>query len=94
MVKDETENVDIYQLTTVEKKLNVKKVIIIILIIVILIMLLFITKRATYIIKQHKVYEQYEAQLAALKLQEEQRLAELEKIRQAKIPKLTQTRKR
>ena len=87
MVGNEQENVNY-------KKLNIKKVIIMILIFIILIMLLFITKRATYIIKQHKIYEQYESQIIALKIQEEQKLAELEKIRQAKIPKLTQTRKR
>lgn len=96
MVKNEQEDANVYQLTTIDnyKKINIKKVAIMILIFIIVIMLMVITSRATYIIKQTKMYEQYEAQLAALKVQEEQRLAELEKIRQSKIPKLTQTRKR
>lgn len=89
MVRDEESKEEIYLVTT-EKQLNRKKVGIIIIIIVTLIALILTTNNIGKIIKQHKVYEQYEAQILVLKKQEEDKLAQIEKKKQEKMPKLTQ----
>ncbi len=89
MVRDEDSNEEIYLVAT-EKQLNTKKVGIIVLIIVTLIALILTTKNIREIIKQHKVYEQYEAQIMALKKQEEDKIEQIEKKKQERMPKLTQ----
>lgn len=89
MVKDGNEIYDIYKMN-VKRKINIKKIVTIVLIIIVIIGLILVTEECVEIIKQHKVYEQYEAQQIALKKQEEDKLAEIEKARQEKIPKLTQ----
>ncbi len=90
-------NYNIYQITT-KSQLDKKKIIILILMIMVIIGLIMIARNSMEIINRHKVYEQYEAQLIALKKQEEDKKAEIEKeqerIRQEKIPKLTDKRKR
>lgn len=89
MVRDENSNEEIYLMPT-KKQLNIKKITILVLIIITVIGLSIIIRNSVEIIKQHKVYEQYEAQIMALKKQEEDKLAEIEKKRQEKIPKLTE----
>ena len=53
-----------------------------------------IAKNSIAIIKQYKIYEQYEMQLAVLQKQEKEKVAKIEKEKQEKIPKLTQERKK
>lgn len=88
-------NYNIYQITT-KSRLDTKKIIILILMIIVIIGLIMIAQNSIEIVKRHKVYEQYEAQIIALKKQEEDRKAEIEReqerIRQEKIPKLTEER--
>ncbi len=88
-------NNNIYQITT-KSQLDIKKIIILILMIIVIIGLIMIAQNSMEIIARNKVYEQYEAQLIALKKQEEDRKTEIERekerIRQEKIPKLTQKR--
>lgn len=97
MIKDENDGYDIYKITP-DKQLNIKKIIIIVLLVVIVIGLILTMKNSIELINQHKIYEQYEAQLAALQKQEEDKQAEIErekeKIRQERIPNLTQQRKK
>ena len=85
MIKDK-----IYKITIDEKHLNTKKVAILLLIVVVAVGLIMLAKNATTILKNHKVYEQYEAQLGALAKQEESRQTEIEEKKQERIPKLTQ----
>lgn len=88
MVKD-----DIYKITINEKHLNTKKVGILVLMIIVAIGLIMIAKNSIEVIKQHKVYEQYEGQLAALDKQKEDKQIQNEENKQekqAKIPKVTQ----
>ena len=85
MIKD-----NIYKITIDEKHLNTKKVAILLLIVVVAVGLIMLAKNATTILKNHKVYEQYEAQLGALAKQEESRQTEIEEKKQERIPKLTQ----
>ncbi len=89
MVRDESSYEDIYLVRT-KKQLNIKKVIIVIILILTVIGLIITVQNVTEIIKQHKVYEQYEAQILALKKQEEDKLAQIEKRKQEKMPKLTE----
>jgi len=92
MVRDEEDKEDIYLVET--KKLNIKKIAIIGMIILVVIELSMLTKNLIEIIKSHKVYEQYEAQIMTLKKQEEDRLAQIEKRKQERIPKLTEEGKK
>ncbi len=85
MVKDK-----IYKITIDEKHLNTKKVAILLLIVVVAVGLIMLAKNSTEILKNHKVYEQYEAQLGALAKQEESKQAQIEEKKQERIPKLTQ----
>lgn len=82
------------EITTNEKQITYKKIIIFILLIIVTIELAMVAYNAIEIIKQHKVYEQYEAQLAALEKQEEIKQAQIEKRMQEKMPKLTRRRKK
>lgn len=97
MLEHEKSSSNMY-ITTINNQLNIQKICIIILIIIVTIGLIMVIKNSVEIMKQHKVYEQYEAQIIALKKQEEDKKAaierEKEKIREEKIPKLTQKRKR
>lgn len=92
MVRDEEDKEDIYLVET--KKLNIKKIAIIGMIILVVIELSMLTKNLIEIIKSHKVYEQYAAQIMTLKKQEEDRLAQIEKRKQERIPKLTEEGKK
>ena len=85
MIKDK-----IYKITIDEKHLNTKKVAILLLIVVVAVGLIMLAKNTTTILKNHKVYKQYEAQLGALAKQEESRQTEIEEKKQERIPKLTQ----
>ena len=82
-----------YQLV-VRRKINKKKVIVLIFLLITLIGLIIILKNSIEIINEYKVYEQYEEQLAILKKKEEEKQEEIkkeqERIRQERIPKLTQ----
>lgn len=92
MVRDEDSKEDIYLVET--KKLNIKKVAIVGMIILVVIELSMLTQNLIEIIKSHKVYEQYETQIITLKKQEEDKLAQIEKKRQERIPKLTEEGKK
>ncbi len=85
MVKDE-----IYKITIKDEHINIKKVAIIILIIGVIMGLIVISKNIVEIIKQHKVFKQYESQLIALNKEEEDKQAQIAKKQQEKIPKLTE----
>lgn len=97
MVRDGNEIYDICKIKT-ERQINIKRILIMLLIILVVIGLIIIAKNSIKIIKQHKVYEQYEAQLIALKEQEEKKQIEIEReqerIRQERNPQLTQERQR
>lgn len=96
MLIDRNGKYNVYQITT-KSQLDVKKIIILILMIIVIIGLIMIAGNSMEIVTRNKVYKQYEAQLIALKKQEEDRKAEIERererIRQEKIPKLTEKRK-
>lgn len=92
MVKDK-----IYGITITEKKrINTKKIVILLLLVMVAIGFILVAKNEIESIKQHKVYEQYEAQLASLAKQEEikQKEVEVEKEKKQKIPTLTRRRKK
>ncbi len=89
MIKDK-----IYALVVDDKKINVKKIALIIATIILVIELIMIAINSLEIIKQHKVYQQYEAQIMALAKQEEDKQVEIERKKQEKIPKLTRRRKK
>lgn len=91
MVKDKEDDMDIYKIS-INVPINKKKIIIMFFIFLIIIGLFIIVENSINLIKQHKVYEQYQAQLATLQQQEKEKQIELEKKRQEKIPKLTQQR--
>ncbi len=91
MVKDKEDDMDIYKIS-INVPINKKKIIIMFFIFLIIIGLFIIAENSINLIKQHKVYEQYQAQLATLQQQEKEKQIELEKKRQEKIPKLTQQR--
>lgn len=96
MVEEGKEIYNIYKIDT-NRKLNVKKVILVVLLIICAIGLILVAKNSIQIIKQHKVYEQYEAQVIFLQKQEEEKQAKIkekeEKAKQEKLPKLTDGRK-
>lgn len=95
MVNDEYQ-LDIYKIDTKEK-IDKKKVFIVIVIILALICSILTVKYVNRTLKEYKAYKQYEAQLNTIKHQEEEKQAkmeeEIERKRQEKIPKLTDTRK-
>lgn len=91
MINDEYEQ-NPYQLN-IKKSINKKKIIISILIIISIICIILIVNNITKTVEGYKVYQQYEAQLNSLKYKQEQKLAEIEKKRQERIPKLTDERK-
>ena len=76
-----------------EKKIKIQKIAIIILIIVIILCLLMIGQNILQIIQRNKQYQEYEQQLVMLQKQEAEKLEQIEgekeKIKQEKIPKLT-----
>lgn len=97
MVRDGNDKDNIYKIN-IKEHLDSKKIMLLVFMIAVLIGLIMVAEKSLEIVKQHKVYEQYEAQLIALKKQEEDRKVEIERekerIRQERIPQLTQKRKR
>lgn len=96
MVIDENNDYSIYMITA-EKPINTRQIVttvILILLVFILIGLIMIAKNSLSIISEHKIYEQYETQVAVLQKQEQERQAKIEKKKQEKMPKLTQKRER
>lgn len=95
MIKDRGE-FNIYKIET-PNKINKKKVLIPIMCIGILICLIIIIKNSITIMNGHKVYKQYEAQLQSINFQEKEKQAKKEaeekRIKEERLPKLTQTRK-
>lgn len=85
MVKDK-----IYGITISEKQINTKKIAILILLIIVAIGLILVARNAIEMIKQHKVYKQYEAQLATLAKQEEVEPMGEPKEKVENMPKLTE----
>ena len=91
MVKDEDE-FNVYEFNS-EKKIDIKKTFIILIIIIFLFCVFFTAKNIIIIINEHKAYKQYEAQLNALKHQDEERQRKLaeeqERIKKERNPVLT-----
>lgn len=85
---------DIYKIETKDKIKIDKKLIIILAIILVLILLILSMNNIIKVIKAGQVYKEYEAQLIAIQKKEEEKKlaeeAEKERIRQSKIPKLTE----
>lgn len=96
MINDNHYPLDIYKIDT-KAKLDKRKVFIILLIVLSFICILLIGKYIVRIVSEHKVYKQYEAQLQAIRHQEQEKQAQVveeeERKRQEKIPKLTEVRK-
>ncbi len=80
----------IYNITITEKHINTKKIAILVLLFILAMGLILVGKNAVEIMKTHKVYEQYEAQMSALARSEEKKQIEIEEKKQEKIPQLTQ----
>ena len=93
MVNDEYQ-LDIYKIDT-KAKIDKKKLLLVILIILSIICIILTINYVNKTISEYKVYKQYEEQLNSIKYKEEQEAAklaaELEKKKQEKIPKLTDT---
>ena len=91
MVKDEDE-FNVYEFNS-KKKIDTKKIFIILIMIIFLVCVFFTTKNIIIIINEHKAYKQYEAQLNALKHQDEERQRKLaeeqERIKKERNPVLT-----
>lgn len=91
MVKDEDE-FNVYEFNS-KKKIDIKKIFIVLIIVIFLICVFFTTKNIIIIINEHKAYKQYEAQLNALKHQDEERQRKLaeeqERIKKERNPVLT-----
>lgn len=91
MVRDE-DGVNVYEFDN-SKKFDFKKIFVIVCLIIFLICTIITVNNIMVIINEHKAYEQYEAQLNALKHQEEERKKKLaeeqEKIKKERNPVLT-----
>ncbi len=98
-------NGNIYQITkktgwknlALNKKIKTQKVLIIIFLLIIMIVLTLIMQNILQIMQRNQQYQKYETQLSLLHKQEEEKQAEIEaekeRIRQEKIPKLTEVGK-
>lgn len=96
MITEVKEENSLYKVI-IDKPIHIREIIkfiLLMILIFILIGLIMIAKNSIAIIKEYRVYEQYEAQLVALQKQEEERVAQIERKRQEKIPKLTQEREK
>lgn len=90
MIENETN-----QLAIINPKEQTKKIVILaVLTIVVVILLILVAKNANEIIKQERIYRQYEAQIIALAKQEQDKQMEIEKSKQERLPKLTRRRKK
>lgn len=91
MVRDE-DGVNVYEFDN-SKKFDLKKIFVIVCLIIFLICTIITVNNIIVIINEHKAYEQYEAQLNALKHQEEERQRKLaeeqERIKKERNPVLT-----
>ena len=91
MVRDE-DGVNVYEFDN-SKKFDLKKIFVIVCLIIFLICTIITVNNIMVIINEHKAYEQYEAQLNALKHQEEERQRKLaeeqERIKKERNPVLT-----
>ena len=91
MVRDE-DGVNVYEFDN-SKKFDFKKIFVIVCLIIFLICTIITVNNIIVIINEHKAYEQYEAQLNALKHQEEERQRKLaeeqERIKKERNPVLT-----
>lgn len=94
-------NDNIYQLVEVSKwktlegnkRNKIQKILIMIFLLVTMILLILIMQNILQVLQRNKEYKQYEAQLLEIKKQEEEKQAQIaaekERIRQERIPKLT-----
>ena len=82
------QELEIYKIYT-KDKISRNKKILILLVLLSLILIVLVAIDVSKTIKSYKVYKGYEAQIISLKQEEEKRQEELEKERQAKLPKLT-----
>lgn len=96
MVNDDEQVLDIYKIDT-KAKIDKRKVLFVVLIILTIILIFLTINQIVKTVRNYKVYKQYEEQINLIKQQEEEeqvRIAEeKERIRQERIPKLTQTGK-
>ena len=85
----EPRDLNIYLINTEDKidKNKVMKILLVVLTITMLILLIFVANYSINMIKNNKIYNQYEEQIALLQIQEQQKK---EAERQAKIPQLTE----
>lgn len=95
MVNDEHE-VNIYEIDT-KRKIDKRKIFISIAIILLMVCVILTANHILITVAEYKVYKQYEAQLNAIKQQEEEKQAKIaeekERKRKEKIPQLTSVRK-
>lgn len=96
-----SKNDNIYQLVEVSKwktlegnkRNKIQKILIMIFLLITMILLILIMQNILQVLQRNKEYKQYEAQLLEIKKQEEERQAQIaaekERIRQERIPKLT-----
>ncbi len=82
------QELEIYKIDTKDKFSRNKKIFIL-LVLLSLILIVLVAINISKTIKSYKIYKGYEAQIVSLKQEEEKRQEELEKERQAKLPKLT-----
>lgn len=91
MVKD-NDDLNIYKFNN-EKKIDIKHIAIVIIIVILIICISLTFKNISTTIKEYKAYKQYEAQLNALKHQEEEKQRKLaeeeERIKKERNPVLT-----
>ena len=94
MIRDEVKNNYIYDIQKNKKIIRIK-ILILVIMFFILIALILIARNSIIAINEYKVYKEYQNQLVAMQKQEEEKQAQIEKekerIRQERIPKLTQT---
>lgn len=93
MVNDGKDDISIYKIET-KQKIDKKKVLLVILILLSIICIMLIWRNINNTMISYKVYKKYENQILSLNNQElekkQQKKAEAEKIRQDKLPKLTE----
>lgn len=83
------------QLAIISPKEDTKKIAMLVaLTILVIILLILVARNASEIIKQEKLYRQYEAQIIALAKQEQDKQMEIQKRKQERLPKLTRRRKK
>lgn len=96
MVNDNEQEINIYKMNT-KRRLDKKRIFICITVALLILCVILTGNHIAKTMAEYKVYKQYEAQLNAIKQQEEEKQAKIaeekEKKRKEKIPQLTDVRK-